>query len=142
MIKITPYLTFFGECEEAFEFYKTVFGGEYLYISRYKDMPTNDKFIVEKSKENMIMHLALPIGKETTLMGSDCIYPKKFNIVKGNNFSLSIELDSKKEADKIFKSLAKDGEIRMQMSEIFWGAYFGMLLDKFGIQWMINYNHN
>jgi PhnB protein len=139
MTVVNPYLTFNGNCEEAFHFYKSVFGGEFPYIGRYKDMPPME---AEKgcppSEENKIMHVSLPISKETVLMGSDSSDAFGHAKVAGNNFSISISTDTKKEADRMFKMLCEDGKMTMSMTDTFWGAYFGMCTDKFGIQWMVN----
>ncbi|MEO8664503.1 MAG: VOC family protein [Ignavibacteria bacterium] len=135
MTSINPYLIFNGNTEEAFNFYKSVFGGEFTMIMRYKDMPAE----VPKgdANENDIMHVSLPIGKNTILMGSDSHDPKH-KTTAGTNFNISVNADSEKDADKIYKGLSEGGKATMPMAKAFWGAYFGMLMDKFGIQWMVS----
>jgi PhnB protein len=133
MVKVNPYITFMGNCEEAFNFYRQVFGGDFQFIGRYKDIPSADRQNF-KDADDKIMHVSLPISKETILMGCD----SPDETVLGNNISLSIDTDSRDEADRIFTSLSDRGQIKMAMNETFWGAYFGMLEDRFGIQWLIN----
>ena len=138
MVTINAYLTFNGNCEEAFNHYKSVFGGEFKQISRFKDMPTMPGQVFPEEAMNKIMHISLPISKETILMGSDANpFMGKVNI--GQHLSLTVSTDSKDEADKIFKSLSAGGEITMPIEETFWGSYFGMLIDKFGFIWMVEF---
>jgi PhnB protein len=140
MLKINPYLNFNGNTEEAFEFYKSVFGGEFTILQRFKDIPDSDK--LPKEVHEKIMHVSLPIGENITLMGTDSLEAMGQFLVIGNNVSISINTDTKDEADKIFKKLSEDGNITIDIADSFWGAYFGMFEDKFGIQWMINYDYN
>ena len=139
MATVNPYITFNGNCEEAFNFYKSVFGGEFPYVGRYSEMPA--EFQVGDDEANKIMHVSLPIGN-TVLMGADS--SEKFGqaAVAGNNFSVSVNADSKEEADKLFNGLSEGGKVTMPMSDTFWGSYFGMLVDKFGIQWMMSFDQN
>jgi PhnB protein len=141
MATINPYLTFEGNCEAAFTFYKSVFGGEFPYIGKFKDMPPMEgcSEMSEADKEK-IMHVSLPISSETILMGSDHSESFGHKTVIGNNFAISINTDNVEEADKLFSGLSAGGKITMPMNKSFWGAYFGMLTDKFGIQWMINFD--
>jgi PhnB protein len=136
MTTVNPYLTFNGNCEEAFNFYKAAFGGEFQFVGRYKDVPAVDrpKFAVEDDEK--IMHISLPISKETILMG--CDNPARQTTPFGDNISLSISTDSRVKADQIFTELSKGGYVTMQMAETFWGSYFGVLTDKFGIHWTIS----
>ncbi len=136
MAQINPYLTFNGNCEEAFTLYKSVFGGEYRVFSRFKDMPGNE--IPDSGKEK-ILHVSLPISEETILMGSDN-NPAMGDVPMGENISLSVNAQSKDEADRIFQKLSEGGHVTMPIANTFWGAYFGMMVDKFGIQWMVNYD--
>ncbi|CAN5390707.1 VOC family protein [soil metagenome] len=140
MAVINPYLTFNGNCEEAFLFYKSAFGGEFPYVGRFKEMPPMDGKSVPTEEAEKIMHISLPISKETILMGSDTSNTFGPPPVAGSNFSISITADSQGEADKLFNALAEDGSIRMPMDKTFWGSYFGMLTDKFGIAWMISFD--
>lgn len=143
MATINPYLAFNGNCEEVFTFYKSVFGGEFTYLGRYKDMPpVEDCPPVTESEGNKVMHVSLPISKETTLMGCDTSEAFGPAVITGNNFSISISTDSKEEADRLFSGLSVDGQITMPMDKTFWGSYFGMFNDKFGIQWMVGFEQN
>jgi PhnB protein len=143
MATLNTYLTFDGNCEEAFNFYKSVFGGEFQYIGRFKDMPADDKSMsVPKEHAERIMHVSLPISKETILMGCDTAGEWAANHKQGNNFSISITADSKEEADNIFNGLAKGGVVSMPLTVTFWSAYFGTLTDKFGINWMMSWDHS
>lgn len=139
---VNPYLTFNGNCEEAFNFYKSVFGGKFDYIGRFKDMPPTDGKSISPSEGNKIMHVSLPISKETFLMGSDSSAEYGQATVMGNNFSISINAKSQKEADRLYNALSAGGQATMPMSKTFWGSYFGMLTDKFSIQWMISFGQN
>ena len=140
MPMLNPYLNFPGTTEEAFNFYKSVFGGDFAGgIFRFKDTPEADKLtLAEKEK---IMHIALPIGKGNILMATDALESMGHKVTSGNNFHLSIGSESKEEADRIFNGLSTGGKITIPMADMFWGDYFGMLTDKFGIQWMISYTH-
>lgn len=142
MITVNLYLTFNGNCEEAFLFYQSVFGGEFSYIGRFKDMPSDDENCKPMSEEdgNKIMHVSLPISKETVLMGSDTGGEWSPILVQGNNFAASVNTGSREEADRIFNGLSQGGQVAMPMENTFWGAYFGMFADKFGINWMVNYD--
>lgn len=140
MATINTYLTFNGNCEEAFNFYKSVFGREFTRIAKFKDMPEDPKFPVSEDDKEKVMHVSLPISKETILMGSDTGGEWAANFKQGNNFSISINSDSKEEADKIFNDLSKGGKVIMPMNKTFWDSYFGMFTDKFGIQWMVSFD--
>jgi PhnB protein len=140
MAKLNPYLTFNGNCGEAFNFYKSVFGGEFMYIGKFKDMPPMPGQTLSAEDGERIMHVSLPISNETILMGSDS-NPAMGQVSIGQHISLSIGTDSKDEADKIFNALTAGGKITMPLQDTFWGAYFGMLIDKFGFIWMVNYDY-
>lgn len=140
MATINPYLNFAGNTEEAFNFYKSVFGTEFMMLQRYKDIPDGDKMSVEDQEK--IMHIALPIGASNVLMATDFVESMGHKLEAGNNYSLSIGADSKEEAERIFNGLSAGGTITMPLEDTFWGAYFGMFSDKFGIQWMVNYDYN
>lgn len=141
MAAINPYLVFNGNCEEAFLFYKSVFGGEFTYIGKFGEMPADAAGggSVSEADKNKIMHVSLPIGKDTVLMGSDCD-SKSGAVAIGANISISINTESKEEADTLFNGLSAGGNPFMPMSQTFWGAYFGMFVDKFGIHWMVNFD--
>lgn len=143
MTTINVYLTFNGNCEEAFNFYKSVFGGEFQYLGRFGEMPPQEGMPpVPEAAKNLIMHVSLPISNETVLMGSDASESFGQKVDMGNNFSISINTDSKEEADRLFNALSAGGKVVMPMNNTFWGAYFGMLQDPFGINWMVNVNVN
>jgi PhnB protein len=138
-LSVNPYLTFNGNCEEAFNFYRSVLGGNFTYVGRFKEMPPSpDGKTVSAAEGEKIMHISLPISKETILMGSDSSEEFGHATVVGNNFSISLNAPSEKDADRIYKGLAEGGKAIMPMSKTFWGSYFGMLVDKFHIQWMIS----
>ena len=141
MATISPYLTFNGNCEEAFNFYKSVFGGNFPYVGRFKDMPPHEGQTIPESEGNKIMHISLPISNETTLMGSDSSEAFGHASVIGNNFSISINGNSEEEAKKLFNGLSAGGKVTMPLEKTFWGALFGMFTDKYGIQWMVNYDY-
>jgi PhnB protein len=139
MVRLNPYLTFNGNCEEAFNFYKSVFGKEFQYVGRFKDMPQSELSSIPASAREGIMHISLPISNEVFLMGSDN-NPSMGQVQSGQNVSLSLAVDSKEEADSIFSKLSAGANVTMPMANTFWNAYFGMLTDRFGISWMINYD--
>jgi PhnB protein len=136
-MNINPYLNFAGNTEEAFNFYKSVFGGEFTMLQRFKDTPDADK--LPPGVENMIMHVSLPIGKDNILMGTDAPEQMGFSLTIGNNFYICIGPDNKEEATRLFNGLSAGGKIEMSLQDMFWGAYYGSLIDKFGIKWMVNY---
>lgn len=142
MATVNAYLTFNGNCEEAFLFYKSVFGGDFSYMGRFKDMPQADGNQMDPSMAENIMHVSLPISKETILMGSDTGGEWAASFKQGNNFSISITASSKEEADRLFRGLSAGGNVTMPMDTTFWGDYFGMWQDKFGINWMMSFNEN
>jgi PhnB protein len=140
MAQINPYLNFSGNAEEAFNFYKSVFGGEFITLQRYKDIP--DAAGVPAEGGEKIMHISFPIGKDSILMASDVAESMGKPFTMGNNFSLSVNADSEAEADQLFNGLAAGGKVTMPLQKTFWGAYFGMLTDRFGIQWMVNHDYS
>jgi PhnB protein len=137
MPSINPYLNFAGDTEEAFNFYKSVFGGEFFMVQRYSNTPDADK--LPQGLKDKIMHISLPIGNNI-LMASDACEEMGFTVKQGNNFYICVNPDSREEADKWFNALAEGGKVNMPIQDMFWGAYWGDLTDKFGIQWMINYD--
>jgi PhnB protein len=137
---INPYLTFNGNCEEAFHFYRSVFGGNFSYLGRFKEFPGQDGTPVSGPEGEKIMHVSLPISRETILMGSDTSEGHGPPHVAGNNFSISVSTFSQSEADKLYHGLSHGGKEIMPMSKTFWGSYFGMLTDKFDIQWMVSFD--
>lgn len=133
------YLNFDGNCEEAFNFYKSVFGGDFTYIGRFGEIPESENHKVPEADREKIMHVGLPIGP-TVIMGSDCGSEWSAKYKQGNNFSVAVTAYSKDEADKIFKDLSNGGQITQPIDTMFWGDYFGMLTDKFGINWMVSFD--
>lgn len=139
MAQVNPYLIFNGDCEAAFNLYKSVFGGEFPYMGRFGEMPPAEgQPELPENEKNLIMHVSLPIGN-TIIMGSDS-NSLAGEVKMGENVSISINVDSRAEADRIFKGLSAEGVIKMPMTDTFWGAYFGMFIDKFGVHWMINFD--
>lgn len=142
MPTINPYLHFIDNSEEAFNFYKSVFGGEFLTIMRFKDVPEQPGMKIDDSEKDKVMHVALPVGKNV-LMASDSVDSMRTGPAPaGNNISLSVSTESDEEADKIFNALSAGGKVTMPMADAFWGSYFGMLKDKYGIHWMISHDKN
>jgi len=135
MTTVNTYIYFNGNCEVAFNFYKVVFRKEITYIGRYKDVPQTDRQIFREADEK-IMHVTLPISTETSLMGSDNTEAYEESIAY-SNFSLIIHTDSKEEANRLFDELSKGGQIKVAMNLTFWGSYYGICIDKFGITWKI-----
>jgi len=135
MKALNPYLTFNGNTEEAFNFYKSVLGGDFTMVMRYKDVPAEHQ--MGESDGNKIMHIGLPSG-QSILMGSDS--PGMYgDVTMGTNFQISISAESKEEADRLFQGLSAGGKATMPMENTFWGDYFGMLTDKFNVHWMVNF---
>lgn len=136
MASLNPYLNFNGNCEEAFDFYRSVFGGDYEQVMRFSDVPSEYK--MPAGEENKIMHMALPIGAGNMLMGSDV--PSNMDAVTvGQNLSISISANSEEEATRLFNGLSAGGEVTMPLAEAFWGSLFGMFTDKYGVGWMVSY---
>lgn len=138
MPSINTYLSFDGNTEEAFNFYKSVFGGEFTGLMRWSDNPDCGEW-TDADKEK-VMHVALPIGDGHVLMGTDSIEMFGKKLVQGNNFSIVILPDSRDEADEFYAKLSDGGNAEMPMQDVFWGDYFGTLIDKFGIGWMIDFD--
>jgi PhnB protein len=141
-MNINPYLNFNGNTEEAFEFYRSVFGGEFVGggIMRFKDMPGCDEGSGPSEAElEKVMHVCLPIGEGHYLMGTDSLESMGQKVTMGDNFSINVSPGSKDDADRLFSGLGDGGTVIMPMQDMFWGAYWGLLKDKFGVQWMVNY---
>jgi PhnB protein len=139
MKSINSYLNFPGNTEEAFNFYKSIFGGELVGLTRFKEIPEGAKLNADEKEK--IMHVSLPVGNGNVIMGTDALESMGHKLTSGNNFHIAVEADSKEEADKIFVSLSGGGKVTMPLADTFWGAYFGMLNDNFGIQWMVSYTY-
>ena len=138
MALINPHINFNGNAEEAFNFYKSVFGGEFAMIMRFKDT-SSPEHPVSENEANKIMHIALPIGKNV-LMANDV--PESLGVVNENEnrSKISISAESKEEADKLFSGLSAGGKVEMPIADSPWGSYFRMFGDKFGIEWMIDFD--
>lgn len=137
MAIVNTYLLFNGNCEEAFNFYKSVFGKEFEYFGRFKDMPdATDTAKLTAAEGEKVMHVSLPIGKETVLQGSDA---NGADVTVGNNFFVSVYTRNQAECDQIFNGLSQGGNIKMPLAKTFWAESFGMFTDKFGINWTVSY---
>ncbi len=140
MARTSIYLNFPRSTEEAFNFYKSVFGTEFIgEINRMADVPAGEGNppLVEQDK-NLVMHVALPILGGLILMGTDAPESMGFKVNYGNNVFINLEPDTRTETDKLFKALSEGGKVGMNLQEMFWGDYFGSCTDKFGVQWMFN----
>lgn len=135
-MQMNPYLNFDGNAEEAFNFYRSVFGGDFATTMRFGDNPDACNGIADGEKDR-IMHIALPIDGGGMLMASDTVPSLGHKLDKGNNFYISLSPQAKEEADRIFNGLSEGGSVEMPMTEMFWG-YFGSFRDKFGVGWMLN----
>lgn len=138
MAQINPHINFNGNAEEAFNFYKSVFGGEFAKIMRFKDL-SNPEFPVAENEANKIMHIALPIG-ENFLMANDVPEILGKTNENENRSKISISAESREEADKLFNGLSAGGQVEMPIADSTWGSYFGMFRDKYGIEWMVDFD--
>jgi len=141
MTRVSTYLNFSRNTEEAFNFYKSVFGGEFSRggIARFRDIPPSDDApSIAESDKDLVMHIELPIAGGHVLMGTDAPESMGFTVNKGNNIHINLEPDTKAETKKLFDALSAGGIITMELQDMFWGAYYGSCTDKFGIQWMFN----
>jgi PhnB protein len=139
MRAIHPWINFNGNAEEAFTFYKSVFGGDFTKITRFKDL-ANDEFPIPEHEANKLMMIALPIGKHNVLMANDVPEILGRTNENENRSKISISAESKDEADKLFNGLSAGGQIEMPMTDSPWGSYFGMFRDKYGIEWMVDFD--
>jgi len=140
MAKVSTYLNFPRNTEEAFNFYKTVFGTDFIDgIHRFSEVPPQKGTppIAEEDK-NLVMNVQLPILGGHVLMGTDAPESMGFKVAKGNNMYINLEPDTRAETEKLFKALSAGGKTEMPLQEMFWGDYFGSCVDKFGVQWMFN----
>lgn len=141
MKKANPYLNFNGNTLEAFTFYKSVFGGEFLAVLRFKDFGENSMG-APKNELNKIAHIALPLGKDNILMGTDVLESQGQSLTVGNNFYIALEVESEEEAEKLFNTLSAGGRIEMPLQKTEWSEKYGICADKFGVQWMVSYTGN
>lgn len=140
MVKLHTYLNFPGNAEEAFGFYRSVFGGEVSSLVRFKDMPM-EGIVIPKEAEDKIMHISLPIGKDDMLMATDSLESLGQKLNPGNNVYIFIQPESKDEADRLFAALSVGGVIEMPMADQPWGDYYGSLQDRFGVLWMVTFEY-
>lgn len=141
MSAINPYINFAGTTEEAFGHYRSIFGGEFAVVMRFGEMPGCDEFELSDDDKTKIAHIALPIGTGgDVLMGTDMLECFGQKLSAGNNFALSYSPDSREEADRVFSALGDGGSIVMPIADQFWGSYHGMVIDRFGMQWMIDFD--
>jgi PhnB protein len=141
MATTSTYLNFTNNTEDAFNFYRSVFGGEFIdKIHRFGDIPTSEWMPpISESDKNLVMHIGLPILGGHILMWTDAPESMGFKLIKWNNVNISLHPDSKEEADKLFNKLSANWIIEMPMADMFWWAYYGAFTDQFWIKWMINY---
>ena len=137
MKSIAPYLNFNGKTEEAFNFYKSVFGGEFASLQRFKDMPSQAN--VSANEKEQILHIALPLGNVGMLMGSDSPESMGMMVNFGNNVHIMIDTESEQEAKRLYAALSAGGKAHMSLQKTFWGALYANFTDRFGVQWMVNY---
>ena len=137
-MRVHPYLYFDGKAEEAFKFYRNVFGGEIKDMMRMKDAPDGDR--LPQEEQDLVMHVALPIGNDIFLMASDIIPSAGQKLQPGSQTYVLLDVESKEEADRLYQGLSEGGDIEMKIQDVFWGAYYGSFTDKFGIRWMINFD--
>ncbi|HSP11233.1 MAG TPA: VOC family protein [Salegentibacter sp.] len=140
MATLNPYLNFNGNTEDAFNFYKSVFGGDFTSLMRFKEMPAAEQGDekIPPGYENYIMHISLPIG-DSVLMGSDCIEAFGQKAVFGSSNYVSVTPENEEETQRLFKELSAGGEVEMPLEKMFWGDLYASFTDKFGIKWMLNY---
>ncbi|KPL76951.1 glyoxalase [Ornatilinea apprima] len=137
MTRASLYLNFAGSSEEALTFYRSVLGGEFLGIMRFRDMPGAPEMSAADAEK--VMHMTLPVGDNLMLHASDTLESRGQKLAVGNNFSIMLEPESKAEADRLFSQLSAGGVVEMPMQDMFWGDYYGAFTDRFGVQWMINF---
>jgi PhnB protein len=140
MLNINAYLHFMGKTEEAMNFYKLILGGEFTIFGRFRDVPGGENMKPEDQKK--VMHISLTTKNGTVIMATDSLESMGQQVNFGNNVHLCIQAESEAEVDKLFAALSAGGKVEMPVNKTFWGAYFGMCQDKFGVQWMINYTYN
>jgi PhnB protein len=141
MARTSTYLNFTRNTEEAFNFYRSVFGSEFTAngIARFRDIPPADGMPpMPEEDKNLVMHVELPIVGGHMLMGTDAPESMGFNVNFGNNVHINLEPDTKAETKKLFNALSAGGKVTMELQDMFWGAYFGSCTDKFGVHWMFN----
>lgn len=140
MAKVSTYLNFANQTEEAFHFYKSVFGTEFIgEIARFGDIPPSDDMPpVAESDKNLVMNVALPILGGHVIMGTDAPESMGFRLTMGNNVYITLQPDTREETERLFKALSAGGEVEQELQDMFWGDYYGSCRDKFGVCWMFN----
>lgn len=140
MARTGTYLNFVNNTEEVFEFYRSIFGGEFLWgISRFSDIPPQEGMpSLSETDKNLVMHIALEITGGHILMGTDAPESMWFTVIQGNNVYISLEPDTREETKKLFDSLSAWGKVTMDLQDMFRWAYYGSCIDKYGINWMVN----
>jgi PhnB protein len=139
MRSLNPYLNFKDKTEEAFNFYRSVLGGEFTMFQRFKDMPPGSGEVPENEK-NLVLHVSLTLENGMVIMGSDAPEAHGLKVISGNNVHMMLNAESEEEAEKLFKGLSKGGKVTMPLQKMFWGALYASFTDKFGINWMVNYD--
>ena len=143
MTTFNPYLHFRGNTEEAFLFYQSIFGGEFTKIARFGDLPASEDFPIDAAHHNKIMHIELPLNPHNVLMGADALLDREGEEFQfGDNFHIAVGVSSKAEADRLFSALSEKGTIEMPIQDSPWGSYFGMLKDRFKVQWTVDFDLN
>lgn len=143
MARVSTYLNFSRNTEEAFNFYKSIFGGEFSDpgIRRLSDMPQTEGMLpIEDIDKNLVMHVELKIPGGHSLMGTDAPESMGFNLNFGNNIHINLEPDTRDETKRLFNALSLDGKVTMALQDMLWGSYFGSCTDKFGVQWMFSFD--
>lgn len=133
-----PYLNFEGNTEQAFNFYRSVFGGEFLAVMRFREFGENDMGVAEDELDK-IAHIALPLGNGHVLMATDAVKSMSKPLKMGNNFYITVEPDTAEEADEVFGALSAGGQVEMPLQKTQWAEKYGSCVDRFGVQWMVNY---
>jgi len=141
MKSANPYLNFKGNTEEAFTFYRQIFGGEFISLIRFRDFPDNSMGVAEAELDK-IAHIALPLGPHNMLMATDTVSSWGRPSNQGNQFYISLEVESMEEGNRIFNALSKEGTIEMPLQETEWAKGYGICIDRFGVQWMVNFTGN
>lgn len=141
MISANPYLNFKGNTEEAFTFYRGIFGGEFINLIRFRDFPDNNMGVADAELDK-IAHIALPLGPHNMLMATDVVSSWGRPSHSGNRFYISLEMESAAEAVRIFDALSSGGTVEMPLQETEWAKSYGICIDRFGVQWMVNFTGN
>ncbi len=139
MLSMNPYFNFMGNTEEAMNFYKSIFGGEFTTFQRFKEVPGGDK--MPPDEQDKIVHITLTTPKGHVFMATDALQSMEQKLTFGNNYHITIHTENEAETSKLFNGLSAGGKVEMPLNKTFWGAYCGMCADKFGVHWLINYTY-